>query len=380
MGRRAGCRRSTGCADTQAANEAEETSCTTCHGDSDLWEADTQHLFVTADDLALDIHWQKGLRCHDCHGGNVATLNLRQAHAVEDGFHKINSPADVPAFCGRCHSSIEYMRSFQPSPRTDQESEYWTSGHGQQLRRAMEDHQRALEKLPAGQEAPALEDPRVATCLECHTTGGKHQIRAVDDMKSTVYPTHVAETCATCHANAQLMEGRSYHGRPLGHQQYEQWKSSVHGQALLKKGDLSAPTCNDCHGNHGALPPDVDSVANACGTCHGKVAKLFAETRMKHQFDVEGLPGCATCHGNHQTLSPTDQMLGMENDAVCAAVTRTSNMVPRSLAPTQRGPCGWGWRTSNSRSRWPSRKLARPNAWAWKSADHATTCDRPTRP
>ena len=63
----------------------------------------------------------------------------------------------------------------------------------------------------------------------------------------------------------------------------EQWRQSVHGQALLEKGDLTAPACNDCHGNHGAMPPGVDSVANACGTCHGKIANLFAETRMKHQ-------------------------------------------------------------------------------------------------
>ena len=32
---------------------------------------------------------------------------------------------------------------------------------------------------------------------------------------------------------------------------------SVHGKALLEKGDLSAPTCNNCHGNHGAAPPQI---------------------------------------------------------------------------------------------------------------------------
>ena len=67
-------------------------------------------------------------------------------------------------------------------------------------------------------------------------------------------------------------------------------------EALLKKGDLGAPTCNNCHGNHGAVPPAVGSVANACGTCHGKIAELFATTRMKHRFVEEKLPGCATCH------------------------------------------------------------------------------------
>jgi predicted CXXCH cytochrome family protein len=65
------------------------------------------------------------------------------------------------------------------------------------------------------------------------------------------------------------------------------------------------------------MPPGVNSVANACGTCHGKVAKLFADTSMKHKFEQVGLPGCATCHGAHLTAHPTDQMLGMESSAVC---------------------------------------------------------------
>jgi predicted CXXCH cytochrome family protein len=87
---------------------------------------------------------------------------------------------------------------------------------------------------------------------------------------------------------------------------------------MLEKGDLAAPTCNDCHGNHGAVPPEVGSVANACGTCHGKVAALFNGTRMKHRYEEVGLPGCATCHGHHGIGEPSDAMLGMESEAVCA--------------------------------------------------------------
>jgi predicted CXXCH cytochrome family protein len=97
----------------------------------------------------------------------------------------------------------------------------------------------------------------------------------------------------------------------------ELWKGSVHGEALLKRGNLSAPACNDCHGSHGAMPPDVDSVANACGRCHIKIAGLFAQARMRHQFEEVGLPGCATCHGNHDIRSPSDEMLGMGDKAVC---------------------------------------------------------------
>ena len=162
-----------------------------------------------------------------------------------------------------------------------------------------------------------MDDPGVATCISCHSPGGKHDILAMDDPKSSVYPTRVANTCAMRHADAQLMARRVYHGRPLSHNQYEQWRQSVHGQALLKGDDLSAPTCNDCHGNHGRGSPEADSVADACGTCHAKVAALFADTRMKHRFEEVGLPGSAMCHGSHAITSPTDEMLGMQRLAFC---------------------------------------------------------------
>jgi hypothetical protein len=183
-------------------------------------------------------------------------------------------------------------------------AEYWTSGHGKTLK--------------------ATGDPKVATCISCHEKPhgsaqdrGKHGIRAVDDLQSPVYRTNVAETCAKCHADAKVMAGYQYHGKPLGHEQYADWRVSVHGRALIKKGDLGAPTCNNCHGNHGAVPPAVGSVANACGACHGKIAELFADTRMKHRFVEEKLPGCATCHGSHAIHPPSDEMVGMQTGAVC---------------------------------------------------------------
>ncbi len=271
------------------------STCVTCHGESDLWEGDRRKLYVTEQNLVNDVHWQQGLRCHDCHGGDPTSTNFTTVHSVEAGFRPLKSPGDVPAFCGHCHSSIEYMRKYQPSPRTDQESEYWTSGHGQRLK--------------------SEGDTEVATCVSCH---GHHGILKVADPQSPVYPTQVAKTCSTCHSNAQLMANRSYHGKPLGHEQYELWSKSVHATALLKNGEMSSATCNDCHGNHGAVPPEVGSVANACGTCHVKIAELFAHTQMKHSFERLDLPGCATCHGSHEIRLPSDAMLGMQSEAVCS--------------------------------------------------------------
>jgi predicted CXXCH cytochrome family protein len=282
-------------------------SCSVCHRkDGDLWTETTPVTDETH--LADDVHWQKGLRCHDCHGGHP-TLEEFKNHRDDPTFRSVRTRDKIPGFCGHCHSRIDYMRTFDPSARTDQEAEYWTSGHGRRLKASTEG------------ETPQL-DAAVATCVDCH---GGHGILAVKNASSRVYPKNVAQTCARCHSDAQRMAGRTYHDRPLGVDQFQQWAAGVHGQAMLKKGDLSAPTCNDCHGNHGAMPPGVESVANACGTCHGKVAKLFAATQMRHKFEQSGLPGCATCHGTHQTERPSDALLGVEQGAICARCHNPQN-------------------------------------------------------
>ena len=282
-------------------------SCSLCHRKGgDLW---TENTPVTDEShLAADVHWQKGLLCHDCHGG-APTLAEFKNHRDDPTFRSLHSRASIPGFCGRCHSNIETMRRFAPSTRTDQEAEYWSSGHGRRL------------KASSGEDESQV-DKAVATCVDCH---GGHGILAVNNVNAPVYPTNVAKTCARCHADQSKMAGRTFGGRPLGHLQFEQWRRGVHGRALLEKGDLSAATCNDCHGNHGALPPGVDSVANACGTCHGKIANLFAETRMKHKFQEAGLPGCATCHGTHETIQPSDELLGMQSGSICARCHNPEN-------------------------------------------------------
>ena len=99
--------------------------------------------------------------------------------------------------------------------------------------------------------------------------------------------------------------------------QEEQFRRSVHGELLLVQRDLSAPACNDCHGNHGAFPPGVSSIAQVCGQCHSNTAALFVKSPHKHVFDAKGLPECATCHSNHEIQRASDRMLGAQEGAVC---------------------------------------------------------------
>jgi hypothetical protein len=128
-----------------------------------------------------------------------------------------------------------------------------------------------------------------------------------------VYPLHVADTCGGCHANAEYMAQYK-----IPTDQVANYKKSVHYQLMTKKGDLSAPTCNDCHGNHGAAPPGISWVGNVCGQCHPINTELFNKSRHAQVFVQMGTPGCATCHSNHEILPTSDAMLGIGGKAICS--------------------------------------------------------------
>ncbi len=144
-------------------------------------------------------------------------------------------------------------------------------------------------------------DEKVAVCNDCH---GNHGILAASDSRSAVYPLNVPATCGHCHANAEYMAGY-----PIGTNQVADYESSVHGQALLRKRDIAAPACNDCHGNHGAIPPEVKSISHVCGRCHLNNADLFEKSPHAKPYEEMGLAQCEACHGNHQITEPTDARL-----------------------------------------------------------------------
>jgi len=304
-----------------AAAALPSTSCVACHSSDEYFDADGVKI---VHDFQTDIHAGSRLSCHHCHGGNPdpAVADDMDA-AMSSSFAPnpyVGAPAkqDIPSFCGKCHSSIEFMRTYDPAARVDQVDEYWTSQHGKALR--------------AGSD-------RAATCTDCH---GVHGIRSVESQDSPVFPTRVGETCARCHSDQATMAGvLDQHGRQVPLDQYARWRRSVHAAAMFDKSDLTAPTCNDCHGNHGATPPGVASVANICGNCHGREAGLFRDSVKATSFEnhnelMAGTSGCGdchddkptvmltqfsecvTCHENHAVIRPTSALLGGLPETPCA--------------------------------------------------------------
>lgn len=235
---------------------------------------------------AADIHREYGLSCRDCHGGNAGTDDI--ALAKDKSFKGAPTKAKIPLFCGGCHANAAVMRASNPSLRTDQLSQYETSRHGQLLKTG---------------------DTKVAVCTDCH---GVHGILSARLPKSATFPWNIPQTCGRCHADKGLME--SYR---IPTDQVDQYMASVHAKALFEKKDLTAPVCNNCHGNHGAFPPAASSVASVCRQCHASAGELFSKSPHKKAFDDMGLGECDACHGNHKILPPSTAMIGTDAGAVC---------------------------------------------------------------
>ena len=263
------------------AQDATQSTCRTCHASlgGDLEKP--------ADLIQDEIHIQMGLTCASCHGGDPTNSDMAVAMSPAKGFIGVPDRQEIPELCAKCHSDGVFMHRYNPQQRVDQLALYKTSVHGKLL---------------------AKGDTAVAVCTDCHSV---HNIRGVKDPHAPVYPLNVPQTCGNCHANPQHMAKYK-----IPADQLAQYHTSVHWVAL-KGGDLSAPNCATCHGNHGATPPGVESVARVCGTCHVVFDNLFQASPHKAAFEARGLGGCVVCHSNHAVHAPTPEMLGVGQGAVC---------------------------------------------------------------
>lgn len=247
-----------------------------------------------------DVHAGAGLTCTSCHQASA-----RPAPASEFAAPR---RTDIAPLCAKCHADAAYMRQFAPQVRVDQLAQYVTSVHG--------------KRMAAGED-------RAATCSDCH---GAHGVVRVSDPRSPVAPLNAARTCARCHEDPARMAAFGRTGTP-----FADWSASVHAVALLTRGDTSAPTCNTCHGSHGATPPGVTEVAGVCAQCHVREGELFRKSPKKALFDAIGQPECLACHSNHRIEAPSDAWVGLGKEAVCAACHEASTPGSKTILEVRQG-------------------------------------------
>ncbi|KAA3615311.1 MAG: hypothetical protein DWQ05_14720 [Calditrichaeota bacterium] len=263
----------------EKAKYGEDDQCIVCHKDEEILPEDFSE---------FDIHLQTGLSCKGCHGGDETSDDEDLSMSSEAGFIGVPEKIEIAAMCGKCHSDINFMRQYQPRIATDQVQQYHESVHGKKL---------------------AQGDTKVADCTSCHSV---HNILPAIDARSTIYALNIPATCKKCHSDKEYM---AEYGIPTT--QYDEYVESVHGVALLERQDTGAPACNDCHGNHGAMPPGIASIGHICGTCHVNNQEYFSKSKMAIEFQRDELHACEECHGDHDVKKTSDDMIGDSDSSTC---------------------------------------------------------------
>jgi len=226
------------------------------------------------------------LACHDVeqyHGKerDIAATLLGSAHAAFD--------------CVDCHASIEGL------PHQEEVAAVECGNCHGDVAAIYDRHGR----VPVGT------DPDIPTCADCH---GTHEILPSHDRKSRVSAENLPNTCGECHEDIDLTTKHEIlYGEAIA-----AFKSSVHGRAITG-GVLLAASCNDCHSVNGSAhriygPADPQSTINhfnipgTCGKCHSSVEQEFWEGihgQLVARGEVDA-PVCTHCHGEHGIIATTD--------------------------------------------------------------------------
>jgi len=155
------------------------------------------------------------------------------------------------------------------------------------------------------------ESPDVPTCQQCH---GSHHILPHTDTESMVHASNLPATCGSCHEDQEFLSNLNIKFKhPI-----EVYQKGIHGQATAGGVDTAA-SCNDCHSTggtaHRILPPgkpestiNFFNIAKTCGKCHSTIQKEFEEGlhgELVARGEVDA-PTCTTCHGEHGILATDD--------------------------------------------------------------------------
>ena len=230
----------------------DETGCLSCHDDSGLTKVTEQEgktsLYVDREALESSIH--KSLDCTSCH---TSSLLLHSASNISP-----LTNLSLAEKCGSCHQ--------------DQSAQYLESTHGVSLAEGNTDD--------------------VPSCTSCHSTGGDtHSIIGVSEPDSPVYKKSIAQTCATCHDDKELMAKYD-----ISTTVYETYNNFFHGKAMSLATEeqidrMNYATCSSCHGSHDIMKIDnpaspvanLENLAETCRQCHDGAGVEFASSYHMHQ-------------------------------------------------------------------------------------------------
>ena len=224
--------------------------------------------------------------CLDCHGQKGMTGYV-DVSAFEQSVHGHLA-------CSKCHYDI----SGYPHPRVSKVN--CGTCHFIGTEGAPRDQAQQF-KLSVHNQVKAVGNSMTPTCQTCH---GSHYIYPSADTRSATNRQKIPALCSKCHP-----------------QEFEVYKTSVHGRLLLEDNNLAAPTCFQCHLEH-LTPPTASSewqlsLVKQCGNCHTEEIQTYRKTYHGKvtKLGYAASAKCADCHGSHgiQRIDSPDSTLSQKN-------------------------------------------------------------------
>lgn len=258
---------------TSHLGAASETpvACTDCHGSHEVQVKEA---------------WYEGQgveTCVACHQTNnvptVSTSDLTQV--IQNGLFSTPNPDNT--YCTACHSLQNLSLTLTNGDILDLTVTADTLAHSV--------HGEGNEWQPLA-------------CIDCHEDY-RFPHEPVAAASAREYSLEKYPVCAKCHEP-----------------KYEQAQDSVHAVAL-EEGKLEAAVCTDCHGAHDTPVPDIprSRISQTCQQCHSTIFDEYATSVHGEALindDNEDVPTCVECHGVHNINDPTTALFRVRSPQLCA--------------------------------------------------------------
>lgn len=258
-------------------------------------------------------------QCLSCHSNPGQTLTFPNGDVVSISIDATayDHSTHVNLACQTCHTNIT---GFPHPANSAKSAREYTLQHATTCNQCHPDQASQLAGS-AHAKLAAAGNPNTPICADCHNAHTQETIQL--DAKGDPAPsehTKIAITCSKCHSTI-----------------FNEYKNSVHGQALFKDNNPDVPTCDQCHGIHNLKQArTVEFRLNSpelCATCHTRediMSKYNISTNVLNTYvaDFHGTtvtlfskektggldtnkPVCYDCHGVHNIANVNDPKQGI---------------------------------------------------------------------
>jgi cytochrome b subunit of formate dehydrogenase len=140
-------------------------------------------------------------------------------------------------------------------------------------------------------------------CKKCH---GRHDVMRPSQLDSPTSKVNVPLLCNRCHREGSPVN--LIYNIPQD-SILTNYRESIHGEALYRKGLLSTAVCTSCHTAHHVLPhTDPRSsiaranVAKTCTQCHVRIEQVHRQVIQGELWEKQPhtIPVCVDCHEPHK--------------------------------------------------------------------------------